>query len=218
MPWGFRFIHCGMPGFLNNIAGRAVSILMNYLLLKQGGAIAVSVYGILMNIDFFVQSLLYGMCDSLQPAVSYNWGARNYIRVKAIEKICFIVAFIISVVCGILVFILPEQTVKLFMNNASTDLTQMAVPAVRIFSLAFLIKWLVYSIQSYLLAIEKTKEATILSVTSVAIFPIIIILALYPIGLTGFWLNTPVVSVFSVILGIYFMKKVNKKLANELEN
>ena len=39
-----------------------------------------------MFVDGFVQPLFYGTCDALQPAVSYNWGARRYGRVRALEK------------------------------------------------------------------------------------------------------------------------------------
>ena len=66
-----QIISCGSPNFLNNIAGRITSILMNVLLVRLGGETAVSVYGILMYADGFIQPLLYGMCDSLQPAVGY---------------------------------------------------------------------------------------------------------------------------------------------------
>ena len=69
-----QIIACGSPNFLNNIAGRITSILMNVILVRLGGETAVSVYGILMYADGFIQPLLYGMCDSLQPAVGYNWG------------------------------------------------------------------------------------------------------------------------------------------------
>ena len=42
---------CGSPNFLNNIAGRITSILMNTILVRVGGETAVSVYGILMYAD-----------------------------------------------------------------------------------------------------------------------------------------------------------------------
>ena len=64
-----QILSCGSPNFLNNIAGRITSILMNAILVRLGGTMAVSVYGILMFADGFIQPLLYGMCDSLQPAV-----------------------------------------------------------------------------------------------------------------------------------------------------
>ena len=67
-----QIVACGSPNFLNNIAGRITSILMNLMLVRMGGETAVSVYGILMYVDGFIQPLLYGMCDSLQPAVGLS--------------------------------------------------------------------------------------------------------------------------------------------------
>ena len=67
-----RTVSCGMPNFLNNVAARLTSIFMNILLLRFGGEAAVSVYGVLMYADGIIQPLLYGACDSLQPAVGYN--------------------------------------------------------------------------------------------------------------------------------------------------
>ena len=91
-----QIVSCGMPNFLNNIAGRVTSILLNFLLLRMGGAEAVSVYGILMYAEGFVQPLLYGMCDSLQPAVSYNLGVGNKKRIQAIEKCCYTASGVVS--------------------------------------------------------------------------------------------------------------------------
>ncbi len=92
-----QIVSCGSPNFLNNIAGRITSILLNAILVRMGGESAVSVYGILMYADGFIQPLLYGMCDSLQPAVGYNWGAGKFARVRAIEKCCFSASGLVSV-------------------------------------------------------------------------------------------------------------------------
>ena len=53
------------PELLKQHRGRITSILMNMILVRLGGENAVSVYGVLMYADGFVQPLLYGMCDSL---------------------------------------------------------------------------------------------------------------------------------------------------------
>ncbi len=60
-----EIVGCGSPNFLNNIAGRVTSIVMNAILVRLGGETAVSVYGILMYVEGFILPLLYGMCDSL---------------------------------------------------------------------------------------------------------------------------------------------------------
>ena len=68
---------CGTPNFLNNVSARITEILMNAILVRLGGAMAVSVYGILLFVDGLIQPLLYGICDALQPAVGYNWARGN---------------------------------------------------------------------------------------------------------------------------------------------
>ena len=80
---------------------------MNMILVRLGGENAVSVYGVLMYADGFVQPLLYGMCDSLQPAVGYNWGAGKLSRVRAIEKCCFGASCIVSLASVVVIALLP---------------------------------------------------------------------------------------------------------------
>ena len=112
-----EIVACGTPNFLNNIAGRVTSIVMNMLLVRLGGESAVSIYGILMYVEGFIQPLLYGMCDSLQPAVGYNWGAGRLDRVKAIERCCFVSSAILSLLSVAVIALLPEPITVLFMGE-----------------------------------------------------------------------------------------------------
>lgn len=70
----------GLSVFLNNIAARVTSLVFNVILLAEGGEDAVSTYGVLMYIDGFIQPIIYGMSDSLQPCISYNYGSKNTIE------------------------------------------------------------------------------------------------------------------------------------------
>ena len=101
-----QIVACGSPNLLNNIAGRITSILLNFILVRLGGETAVSVYGVLMYADGFIQPLLYGMCDSLQPAVGYNWGAGKFSRVRAIEKCCFAASAVVSLLAAAVIVLL----------------------------------------------------------------------------------------------------------------
>lgn len=151
-----QIVSCGSPNFLNNIAGRITSILLNAILVRMGGESAVSVYGILMYADGFIQPLLYGMCDSLQPAVGYNWGAGKFARVRAIEKCCFSASGLVSLLAVLVIALFPEQITLLFMADAGQDVMGMAVGALRLFSLTYVVRWFSFATQSYMLAIEKS--------------------------------------------------------------
>ena len=184
-----QIVSCGSPNFLNNIAGRITSILMNTILVRVGGETAVSVYGVLMYADGFVQPLLYGMCDSLQPAVGYNWGAQKYSRVRAIERCCFTASAVVSLLAVIVIAVIPEQITRLFMADAGPEVMRMAVVAMRLFCLTYVTRWFSFAAQSYMLAIEKALPASVISISTALIFPVLLVILLWPLGLTGIWLN-----------------------------
>lgn len=205
-----RIFVCGCPSFLSNIAGRITSVLMNFFLVRLGGQDAVSIYGILMYADGIIQSILYGMCDSLQPSVGYNWGAREYTRVKSIEKCCFTASGIFSVIAAIVMFAFPKQTVILFMGDAEGVFLSAAVFAVKLFSITYLTRWVSFASQSFMLAIEKPMPASVISISISLVFPVIFIFTLMPLGLTGMWLNLAVSSLLSGILAVFILIKTVK--------
>lgn len=195
-----QIIACGTPNFLNNIAGRITSILMNAILVRLGGENAVSVYGILMFAEGFVQPLLYGMCDSLQPAVGYNWGAGKYSRVRAIEKCCFIASAVVSLLAVAVISLLPEQITRLFVADVSADVLRMSVFALQLFALTYITRWFSFATQSYMLAIEKPLPASLISVSTALVFPVLLVALLWPLGLTGIWLNFAGTSVLAAVM------------------
>ncbi len=207
-----QIVACGSPNFLNNIAGRITSILMNAILVHLGGEMAVSVYGILMFAEGFIQPLLYGMCDSLQPAVGYNWGAQQYSRVRAIEKCCFVSSGVVSLVAVFAIALLPEQITHLFVAGAGEELLQNAVSALQLFSLTYLTRWFSFATQSYMLAIEKPLSASLISVSTALVFPVVLIGALWPLGLTGIWLNFAGTSLLAGLLSLIILRRLRGEL------
>ncbi len=207
-----QIIACGSPNFLNNIAGRITSILMNAILVRLGGETAVSVYGILMFADGFIQPLLYGMCDSLQPAVGYNWGAGKFSRVRAIEKCCFTASGIVSLLAVCVIALLPEQITRLFVADAGPEVLSMSVGALRLFSITYITRWFSFATQSYMLAVEKPLPASIISVSTALLFPVILIGILWPLGLTGIWLNFAGTAILAAVLSAIVLIRLRGEL------
>ena len=208
-----QIVSCGSPNFLNNIAGRITSILMNAILVRQGGETAVSVYGVLMYADGFIQPLLYGMCDSLQPAVGYNWGARQFSRVRAVEKCCFAASGVLSILSVFVIALLPEQITRLFVADAGGEILALSVGALRLFALTYLTRWFSFATQSYMLAIEKPIPASIISVSTALVFPVTLIVLLWPLGLTGIWLNFPGTSALAAVLSAGILLRLRRELS-----
>ncbi len=207
-----QIISCGSPNFLNNIAGRITSILLNAILVRTGGETAVSVYGILMYVDGFIQPLLYGMCDSLQPAVGYNWGAGKFSRVRAIEKYCFSASACVSLLSAFIIILFPGQITSLFMANAGPDLMSLAAGALHLFSVTYITRWFSFATQSYMLSVGKPFPASIISVSTALVFPVLFIALLWPLGLTGIWLNFAATAALAAVLSVVILCKLRGDL------
>ena len=178
----------------------------------MGGETAVSVYGVLMYTDGFIQPLLYGMCDSLQPAVGYNWGAGKISRVRAIEKCCFIASGIISLLAVVVILLFPGQITGLFMADVSAEVMALSIGALQLFAITYITRWFSFATQSYMLAIEKPLPASIISVSTALVFPVLLIGVLWPLGLTGIWLNFAGTALLAAILSAVILLKLRGEL------
>lgn len=198
----------GSPVFLSNVSAHITGILFNAVLLKVGGAAAVTVYGVLMYAGDILRMPLYGACDSLQPALGYNWGAGNGKRVMSIARCCLMAAFLISLAGTAVMFFFPSQIVSLFLTSDSVQVTRMAVHALRIYSVTAVVRCFGFAIQSFLIALDKPGPATVLSVANAFVLPLILLAVLWPLGLDGVWMNMPINAAIVSIMALVMLRKI----------
>ncbi len=207
-----RTVQCGTPNFLNNIAARITSIFMNMLLLRFGGERAVNVYGVLMYAEGIIMPLMYGTCDSLQPAIGFNWGAGDVKRVFSIEKCCYAACTAVSVVAALAMMLFPTALAELFLDSPDEETISMMTTAMRLFAIGYFVRWASFAAQSFFLALGKSLQATVLSVSTALVVPLILIGTFYPLELTGLWLNVPVtyfvVGALAAALLFAFLRKL----------
>ncbi len=211
---------CGSPIFLNNISGRITSILMNISLMtlgvsafgEGGGQTAVAIYAILMYASDLCWPLLYGISDSLSPAVGYNWGAQNYDRVKKIVRCAYIGTAIIGLVSTSFLFFFPRTVASWFVNANETKLLNIAPRAIRLFCFAYLFRWIGVTTQGFLSAIEKPFMATVMSLGTAFVFPVVLLGGLWSFGLDGIWFNFVGVNILTAIVSGIFLTVVLKEI------
>ncbi|MBE6531280.1 MAG: MATE family efflux transporter [Ruminococcaceae bacterium] len=224
-----RIAACGSPVFLNNVSGRITSILMNISLMtlgakilgEGGGQTAVAVYAVLMYSSDLCWPLLYGISDSLSPALGYNWGAKNYRRVKRIVRCGYIGTAIVGLVSTSILFFFPDMIASWFVKAEDVRLLEISTHAIRIFCFAYLFRWVGVSTQGYFTAIGKPLDATIISIGTAFVFPVVLMGALWRFGLDGIWFNfvgvTALAAMLSAILLIRLTKEIRQK-ESDIEN
>lgn len=200
----------GLPSFLNNTSSKITSIIMNSLLLHFGGALAVSVYGVFMNIDGIVVPGMYGIFDSMQPAIGYNWGAGRKDRVRKIVLYSFIAIALLCILFTLLLSIFPGEIFSLFLKTNASDMS-LAVHAISIMGLTYAVRWISYGCQSFSSAIGYNREAAVLSLCNALIFPLISMLVLGSFELEGLWFVTPLAAALTAIVAvIIFFSRLRK--------
>jgi len=211
---------CGAPVFLNNAAGRITSILMNISLMALGaqtfgdggGQTAVAVYAVLMYSSDLCWPLLYGIADALSPAIGYNWGAKNYGRVKRIVKCAYIGTATIGLLSTSFLFFCPDLIASWFVKAEDVRLLEISTHAIRLFCFAYLFRWFGVTTQSYFSAIEKPLQATVISVGTALVFPVLLLGALWPFGLDGIWFNFVGVNVLSSALSAILLSRLIREI------
>ncbi len=211
---------CGSPIFLSNISGRITSILMNISLMilgarafgEGGGTTAVAVYAILMYSSDLCWPLLYGISDSLSPAIGYNWGSENYDRVKKIVKCAYTGTCIVGLVSTSILFFFSGTVASMFTNADDVKLLEISTRAIKLFCFAYLFRWIAVTTQSFLSAIEKPVQATVMSVAVALVFPVVLLGALWSFGLDGIWFNFVGVNFLASILAAILLKRISGEI------
>ncbi|MBQ2826739.1 MAG: MATE family efflux transporter [Clostridia bacterium] len=215
-----QIVACGSPAFLNNIAGRVTSIMMNISLVTLGtkalgaggGTTAVAAYAVLLYAGDMGFSLIYGMSDSLAPAIGFNWGAENYGRVRKIAICNYIGTFTLSIIFAGTMFFFSRPLASMFVESGNTVLLDLSSGAMKIFSIGMFFRGFSTTAQSFLSAIEKPFYATLLSVSFALVFPLIALLLLWPLGLTGIWFNSPCTTLLSTVFGLVLIRIVQSEI------
>lgn len=221
-----EIVACGSPAFLNNIAGRVAAIMMNVALMtlgvkaygEGGGTTAVAVYAVLMYSSDLCWPLLYGISDSLAPSIGYNWGADNHDRVKKIVKCAYIGTAVIGFVSTAMLFFFPRFIASWFVSAEDTLLLSESARAIRIFCFAYVFRWFGVTTQGFFSAIEKPLFATLMSVSTALVFPVILLVALWHLGLDGIWANFIGVTLLTALLGGALLIRVAREIKAKSEN
>ena len=208
-----EIIYNGSSEFFGKIASSLVAILTNVFLLSLGGAIAITAYSIVMYVDGVVRSIIYGIVDSLQPPITYNFGAKQPKRVLAIYKLSLIVTGTISLVAMILLIAFPQTWVSIFIDHTEQSTIKIAVTALLLFAPTYLSSWYNIVTGSILTSLDRPKESLIVMTLTSVVFPLIsVVILTFFLDLNGVFLTPALTQSATFFACLYYYKKVKKNV------
>lgn len=207
----FRILANGSSEFFSNISMSAMSVTYNFFLLKYGGTTAVAAFSVLMYVDSIIGMLVFGLCDSLQPAISYCYGAGLFGKVKAIFQRIILGAIVLSALSMLFMMFLGRYVATIFIKPEDTELLSVSIVAMQIFSLSYLTGWVDMCFSSYFTALERPVRSLLTSFFGTLVFPVAFLLIFTPIyKLNGVWLTSVAASAASAILTVILAVTMKK--------
>lgn len=216
-----KIISFGMSSFFTQIAGTVVIAIQNNLLVKYGAAskygseIALAALGITMKTSQLITSIALGIATGIQPILGYNYGSRQYTRVKKTFWLSLVSCTVIMLFALFVFQVFPETIINLF-GQESELYMEFAVKCFRIYLLfCFMIpSGMVASI--FFQSIGKPVPAMIISLSRQILFliPSMFLLGAV-IGVEGLLWSGPISDMLSGIISLVLVKTYWKTIFPE---
>jgi len=164
-------------------------------------------------------SVLIGIGQGAQPVIGYNYGAKNYKRVKKAIVFTWQVGTVLLTVLGAVAFFMSEELVTQFIKG-DYKVLEIGKRALMAYSLVLPIMPINMVCNITYQIIGRSWRATLLSCARQGIFFLPLIWTLPKMwGIFGVQIAQPVADVltalFSIPFGYAFLKELNENIAKE---
>lgn len=209
----------GMAPFIMQCCACVVVIFVNNTMQDYGGDLAIGAYGIVNRVAFLFTMVVMGLNHGMQPIVGYNYGAKNYERVRRILFMTIGWATLVTTVGFLVCQLFPEYVVRLFAKeDGSGDATQLIALAshgLQAILIAFPIVGFSIVVGNFFQYIGKAKRAILLSMTRQMLFILPLLVVLPPKwGQDGVWYSIPIADTMAMVLAlgllIYQLRKLRR--------
>lgn len=214
-------IKLGISTFITQMSIVIISLVCNIMLSKYGkmskygSDIPIAVIGICMKIFTIVINIAVGLVLGAQPILGYNYGAKQYDRVKKTFKLVTIITTIVGLIAMMIFELCPEIVIKMF--GTESDLyMEFACKTFRIF-LFFVVFTCIIKVSSiFFQAVGNPIKASIVSLSRDIVFfvPLVIILPKF-MGIEGALYAAPIADAIGLIITIILLVSFFKQLGKE---
>ncbi len=204
-------LYIGMAPFLINVAGSAISAIINNSLLKYGGDDAIAAVVVFNRYVTIFVFIIIGICQGMQPILGYNYGSGRYPRLFRTLTIAAITAVIITSIGSIVGATAPRAIASMFMQDEQQ--IQCAIKCLRITTLTFWMVGFQIVATNFFQALGMAAKSIFLSLTRQIIFMIPMLFILPPIyGLTGVWSAFPICDALATIVAAFMLMYQIRKI------
>ena len=200
----------GVGPFMMNAAASMVALFINQQLGKYGGDFAIGAYGIVNRLTMFFVMINMGFSQGLQPIAGYNYGARQYTRVKEVFILTAKWEVLITTLCFLMSELIPHLAVRIFTNDP--QMIDFAARGLRIMNCGFALVGFGMVTGNFFQCLGMVRKSIFLSLSRQLLFllPLIYTLPLW-LQETGVWVSFPISDTLNVIISVILIVRLFRK-------
>lgn len=199
------------------------SVIFNKSLGAFSGDLAISGMGIISSISMLILMPIFGINLGAQPIIGFNFGARNFARVKQTLKLTISAASAV-VIAGFIVCQFFAEGLIGFFNPNDTELIRLGAYMLRVFMAMLPVVGFLIACGGYFQAVGKPKESMCLTLIRqvLLLIPALLILPRF-FGLEGILWASPLSTAIAFVITLMWISRELRLLNNgssmkELEN
>ncbi len=214
-----RIISLGMAPFSNQLAMMLVQIIMNKSLKYYGSmsvygeAVPIACSGIISKVNMVFMAFVIGISQGLQPIASFNYGAKQYKRVKEAYLKAITCGAVMAITAFLLFQIFPRQIISIFGEGSAAYYT-FAEKYFHIFLFFTFVNFLQPITSNFFTAIGKPQIGSFLALTRQIIFllPLIVVFPLI-MGIDGIMYAGPIADFMAaVVVTVMVFRELRKDI------
>ena len=201
----------GMGPFLMNLAACIVALFINPQLRRYGGDLSIGAYGIVNRISFLFIMIVMGLNQGMQPIAGYNFGARQYSRVRDVYFMTAKWATLVLIFGFIVSMAFPEVAVGIFTSDPA--LKEIASKGLRTMNVLFPIIGFQMVATNLFQCLGMVRKSILLSLSRQLLFlvPCVYLLPIW-FDIKGVWYSFPISDLLASIMTLFFLINLVRKL------
>ncbi len=199
LPIAKRIFAIGMSSFALQCAASAVQAVSNFQLRSFGGDNALTAITIVNSVAMFCIMPLIGINQGIQPIIGFNYGARNFRRVRKTFFFAVGISSAMTITAFVFIWLFPTHIVRFFSEDSTV--APIAANALRWVLLVLPVLGFQIVSANYFQFVGKSFVALIMTLLRqiILLIPLYLILPMF-FGLDGIWFASPIADGVSVVI------------------
>lgn len=206
----------GLSGFIMQATNCLVQIVCNSMLRTYGGDVYVGIMTVLNSVREILSLPISGLTSGSQPVLGFNYGAKNYERVRQGIRFTAATGMIYTFLAWMVVITAPRFFIQIFSSEQA--LIEPGAVALKQYFFGFFFMSFQFAGQSSFTALGRSKQAIFFSLLrkAVIVVPLTIVLPGLGLGVSGvFWAEPISNAIGGVACFVTMWLTVYRKLGSE---